>query len=629
MNKTTIKKLGIASFIVFAAMLAFAVSYIVFVINSIPVEKIVSASQELRTVGERPILEEGSLTKKDILINYHLFSGEPLSYNKWIERKVNSQEIEVLNQQVSLLKNIELAPLIKNECGLPYCFQHRISFKQMPSGLWKGLIGIEDYRFLNHSGIDPRSIARAIWHDLRTLSFKQGGSTLTQQLVKNLFYSNEKTIKRKIKELIVSIYIESKFEKEQILESYFNEVMWGALEGIKLKGIYAASLYYFSKKPEHLNDYEVSILIGLLKGPNFYSPIKHPDRLKKRTRVVFSKLKELNFVSDRVPTWSEEEWKSWFDSLKQENISRLKRSVFKSEKRPSGHLNSFERLVFVVAVENLVRKLKEQYVGYDISVKSTWGNIENPAKRFSYYSKIERSLKRAIESESHQVGSTLKPIFYQYFTEGGRNVDEMVSVKPLTLKLKSGDWSPREAHKNLPDEVSIREALLHSYNRPVINLAEEYGWEKLEEKLSFLKPELKTPLKEYPAQLLGAIELSLAKLFDVYRQFFVNQCEKEVQGKITMILSDPKYTTIRKRVSKLLSQMRFFGKTGTSNNGLDNWFISFDGKELGVTWVGVESSRDKAKKLKLYGSNTSFELFQFFSSYRGRQFKESLCLQAK
>ena len=134
-------------------------------------------------------------------------------------------------------KNIQLNYLLENNCVDINCYQSKMLFNRIPSTLWKGLMGIEDYRFLNHFGVDLFSIFRAIIVNLKSMKLKQGGSTITQQLVKNLYLSNEKTFLRKIKEAIISIYLEVNYSKENIIEAYFNEVYWGTFAGIKLKGL--------------------------------------------------------------------------------------------------------------------------------------------------------------------------------------------------------------------------------------------------------------------------------------------------------------------------------------------------------------------------------------------------------
>ena len=325
-----------------------------------------------------------------------------------------------------------------------------------------------------------------MWVDLKAGSFVQGGSTITQQLVKNLYLSNEKTISRKIKEFIIALYIERLFSKEEILESYFNEFIWGALQGTKIKGISSAAVFYFGKKASVLKPYEVAILIAMLKGPYFYHPIRRPKRLKQRVDFIFEKLKKLSLFPVDEEQWSDLNWEKW-----RSRLVRLKSTgPYKSLERASlmesvtvNGLQDFERYIFFKKAQalrsQLLKKLKFKK---DITVKAIIGNplsIKGKSP-FYYYSKRERSLKRSIESERHQVGSVLKPLIYRVFLVSGRSLEEMVSLEKIILDLKSGLWAPREANKKLPKKVSLREAMVKSFNRPVVRIASEVGFNNIE-----------------------------------------------------------------------------------------------------------------------------------------------------
>lgn len=618
--KILLKGLLILGLFSFAAMSMYFYS----VTSSLELEKITSSSPPASTrAGESDDLEQGSLVRGKDLKLFWAWNTYDLSYEEFF--KSNNAVAEKINKEGDLYfkESLPLSPLKKNDCSVTYCIQSRLRFSEIPSLLWRGLIGIEDYRFLDHKGVDPRSLLRALWHDLMVLRLEQGGSTLTQQLAKNLFYTNEKKFSRKIKEMIASTYIEFKLEKEQILQAYFNEVMWGSLQGIKIKGIAAASLFYFLKKPRKLEPYEVSILISLLKGPYYYSPVSHPDRLRKRANLVFNKLKELKLFPDSSPAWEEKIWNSWVNEIKERSNGVGIRSLYKilAYDEPS---QVYENFVLLNEVETLNKDLRKKYPKSDFAIKLKRFSVAKE-NSFIAYSKFERELLNAIEKERHQVGSTLKPIIYGLLEENGFSLKSEVSTLPMTLKLKSGSWSPRESHDGIPEYVSYEEALIQSLNRPVIRAVQDYGFEEFENILKEKIPELKVPLSEYPAQLLGAVELSLSQLAKIYGEFLKKACLRYGGSEVIKALSDPKKTTIRYRVGEKLGQMRFFGKTGTSNNGFDSWFIGFDGREVLATWVGLEGPRDKEKEFKLYGSNSAFVIYRNFYKYRGKLFNEMVC----
>ena len=604
--------------------------FIVQTINDIPVFRLKSIEKVAEINSSKSFIDRDTYIKEEDLKDYWKFANNPLSFREYIND--NSNVLTAHENGFLVGKKINLPSIALNECDHSYCYQRRLPFGEMPSDFWKGLIGIEDSRFLKHFGIDIKSIFRAIITDIKEMRLAQGGSTLTQQLVKNLFYSNEKSFKRKIKEIIVAVYIETKFSKEDIISSYFNEVFWGSINGLRIKGLYSASTVYFGKKPSEIKPFEAAILISLLKGPYFYSPVNHLDRLKTRTNVVFKKLVDMNLFSKNIDSsWSEKEWKSWVKKLKQRSIrKRLRPLVYMSKlKTEEVGINHFEQFILIKSSMKVLDTISNKYPEEDFAMKIVMGSLGSK-NHFSYYSKWERDKFKAINGERHSVGSTLKPIFYTLLTYLGMNWSDEVSTSKISLDLVSGKWSPRESHTVLEEKFKIERALQESLNRPLVRLARDYGFEKLELSAKELLPMMKVPLAQYPGQLLGSLELSTYELFEVYKSLFKKECDAVKSGAkawdntVLNILSDPNKTTIRKLVSKKLKYLKFFGKTGTSNNGYDNWFIFYDGWNLGVIWTGVDSKRS-GKKLRLYGGTTSYRVFQDFLLGRGRRMGELGC----
>jgi penicillin-binding protein 1B len=574
------------------------------------------------------VLEEETVIEKDTLEVYWSFTKHKLDFDQWI----NDQNI-TKHGLIRLKHETELAPLVNNQCERLNCFQSRMSFDQLPANLWKGLIGIEDYRFLEHEGVDYVSIARAIITDLKEMRLAQGGSTLTQQLAKNLFLSSEKKIERKIRELIYAIYLENVMTKDEILGNYFNEVFWGTIGGVYIKGVQAASIIYFQKKPSELTDYEVAILIGLLKGPGHYSPIKNLKRLKERTSVVYDRLKSLELVSSKKESqWNEEQWDSWEKSLLLKDNNSILRSIYYTSKNDDQLLGDYEKVVLyesVANVMNLVKKDNKLDIAAKIVIIDNQCESVNCVESFTYYSKFERDKLNAIKNEKHQVGSILKPIIYEIFQEYGKSLNDKVSTRPITLKLKSGEWTPKDATTS-NFEISLREAIQKSKNIPLVRIASEIGFDKIEVKLVDYVPSLLRPLREYPSQLLGAVELSLAELVEAYLKFIKISCQNIKQGSfkfeetILFELSKAEDTTISKVADKLIKKINVFGKTGTTNAGLDNWYVAFDGKYFYAIWLGVESNRNE-KKLNFSGATTAFRIFQKYLQYNGKQIHELNC----
>lgn len=622
------------SFATCIILTAFIISYIGIICIDLPSktffqQKITSnqAWKSDKQFNILPVLEEGSVVRREELDAYYLASKKDFGIKEWYKEKFSDGTFKKLGKdKLYVEKDTRLGSLLNNNCSAAYCYQHMVSFSKLPSILWKGLIGIEDARFISHIGVDPKSILRAIITDIKHMKFVQGGSTLTQQLVKNLFLTNEKTISRKIKELVFSIYIESTFSKEDILEAYFNEVYWGSLQGIRIKGVYSASLFYFGVTPKDLTPYQAAILISLLKGPGYYGPLHRLERLKIRTKIVYNKLVDMNlFVGGADSKWSEQDWANWHRLLVKRDLSRPYRNLW-NIKKSGDSLNQYQQFVFLNSAKSLLKKIKNRLGSEkDISVKAYISSIRNENSPFLFYSKEERNLNIALTSERHQVGSTLKPIIFSIYRDSGKSLQDAVSTEKITLNLNSGKWSPREAHKIIPKKVKLIDSLLRSYNRPTIRIASELGFDKIEVELKKYLNNLKSPLKEYPAQLLGSVELSLAELYNIYASFirkeasYGNDDNDIINNNLIYLLSDPNKTTIRKVVKGPLKQLRFFGKTGTSNNGYDNWYVFFDGSTLGIIWVGYEGRRT-GKNLNIYGGTTAFKIFQDYFLNSGKRF---------
>lgn len=566
-------------------------------------------------------LEAGSLVRADDLKTFQMLSQEP-------SQIVADEAIDKFSRTIwAVQEDISLAAAHINDCQDVYCIQMRRPFREIPSLIWRGLIGVEDIRFLGHVGFDLRAIMRALVKDVISMGFVEGGSTITQQLAKNLFLSSEKSIWRKLKELIVAVAIEAKFEKDEIIQAYLNEVYWGALQGVRVKGFHAASVLYFQKFPRELDHYEALILVSMLKGPGYYHPLRHLDRLRQRVEVVTQSLISKNVLDSSLKIWGDTEWKDWQKRLEKYEVKgeRPLYAWWLSSKTQSGPIDQYGRFVFIRASQFVLAAAEKRAPEADLAVKAfirPWRQQEND-NYFKFYSKIERDTDIALSKERHQVGSTLKPLIYAALVRLGASLDGLVETGPIELNLKSGRWSPQESHHVEQEYISLSEALKQSLNRPIIRLARDRGFEVLEEHLREQIPNMKSPLSEYPAQLLGAVELTVEELAAAYKQFFDRECA-EVGSGIINVLDDPNQTTIKRVVGKVMSQMRFFGKTGTTNGGRDNWFVFFDGTVISAIWVGQETQRS-GKSLPLYGSSTAFRILETYLLYRGKLFNDLHC----
>lgn len=610
---------------IFIAMLPLVV-YVGYVIYTAPIEKITDRLVSLDS-DQKVEFEEGTVINELDFKSFYLMSENKKSYELFISEQIEINNLSISKNEIEIKKTFEIEGLFRNTCTEIYCIQKTLKFEEIPSFLWKGLIGIEDRRFIEHSGIDFISISRALIHDIVKMKFEQGGSTLTQQLVKNLLYTNEKKISRKVKEIIISVYLESFYSKEEILESYFNQIYWGSFQGIKLKGVYAASLALFNKRPSELTSYEAAILISMLKGPYYYSPLHKRERLEQRVTIVNSKLKEMNlFSKDNVETdWNKEKWDEWGKKLIEKSKQLDFRALWETRKYDK-KLSEYEKYILIKEVKQLVARKKEKIKDIDLAAKVYIYDTKKDEAKIEYYTKIEKKLVNAIEEEKHQIGSLIKPLIYSIFLAKGSSFDDTVKNEKVEFSLVSGKWAPKNSTIIKEEVVTLAEALLKSYNTILLIKAREIGFDVIEEELDKIIPNLKKPLREYPAQLLGSIELSIKEITHIYRDFVKKECAGE--ARTLNLMADPTLTTIRNRVDENLGRLRFFGKTGTTNNGFDNWFIGFDGRELVLIWVGHEGNRDIGQ-INLYGSSTAFEIYNNYAKYKGKRFGTFLCENAQ
>ena len=631
--KKRILRVILVIFLVFGILLGAGAVYVAMVLKEVPV--LVTTDEE--TLRLWPVedvnFQGGSFLNPSELQTFYVFSGEKNSWDQWLTEKIREGTLSKVPEGLLVEKDFSLKSLLFNDCSDLYCFQHRLSFNEMPSLYWKTLIAIEDFRYLDHFGVDVWSLLRAGVLDLIKLRMEQGGSTLTQQVVKNLFLNQEKTFSRKLKEMIYSIYLEMNYSKEEILEVYLNESYWGVVQGIKLKGVAAASLFYFGKKPNEITPYEASMLISLLKGPAFLHPVQGGNRLKDRSQAVYKKLIEQNVIDSNLDKpWSESDWGTYQTKFKNNDIDRLSNRVWRSMIHEGEHFNPYEDFVFQHKAFETMAMLKTKLPDRDIAIKALWGKpFSEGASFYRFYSKAEKNLAVAMEDERHPIGSTLKPLLYHFFVERGKKLSDEVETGELSLKLSSGVWAPREDHVLKVKKITLANALLESLNRPVVRVSQELGFQNIEEDLLKIIPErLNKPLAEFPAQLLGTVELSLKESFEMYKYFLTQECAGIVDGKrsiddsILALMADPNLTTVKHVVKGVLKNQRFFGKTGTTNNGYDNWYVAYDGKWLGIIWVGLEGKRE-GKNLGLYGSTTAFQIYQGFVRDRGQRFNELGC----
>ena len=560
----------------------------------------------------------------------------------WLQEQIESGFlVPVGKDKLLVMEHLEFEVDAINDCDLVQCYQKRISFFDIPPALWRGLIGVEDERFLSHKGVDPLALLRAVIVDIKELKLVQGGSTITQQVARNLYLGLEKSFSRKWKEILFSIFMESQLSKEDILQIYLNEVFWGSLSNIRIKGVYAAATYYFGKKPIDLTPYEVSILIAMLKGPNYFHPLRNTSRVKDRADLLLDKLLEMKLVPQSAKIWTQKDWNQWKKWLQSTHDDKRLYTLPHLLKKPVSQISFYEEYLILSEAEKILEdikakpKMQTQDMAYKVLVEDlscVYGSASQDGisaqcpPPFIYYSKQERDLNEAFQSEVHQIGSLLKPIVYRAAMNFGKNMSDSISTEDIKLVIKSGEWIPGESSKvdRTVKEMTLREALQKSRNIPVVRLTQEVGFQSMENYLYPYMPKLIKPLSEYPAQLLGAAELTFYDLAEMFAKFIKDECFDLVNKVIDesssplLVLSYPDQTTIAGSAKAETKEKQFFGKTGTSNNSNDNWFVGFDGQYLYILWFGNER-KEQLESLDLSGAWYAFRAFEPGLLYRGRK----------
>ena len=507
-----------------------------------------------------------------------------------------------------------------------------VSIKKIPKNLINALITIEDRNFYTHSGVNFKAIIRAIIHDLRAGSFKQGASTLTQQLAKTLFLTSEKSIARKIKEAILAVQIERRYTKNEILEMYLNLIYLGS----GAYGVEAASQTYFGKSVKDITLAQAALIAGLPKAPSVYSPIKNPGLAKKRRNMVLQQMLATNIITPQE-----------YNSAKAVKITKL------PQKKPQGRAAYFIEYIKTILkkqfdLQKLYSKGLNIYTTLNLdlqmtanrSVSKRMDELETRMKKQGMTSsKAECALiaidiktggilrmiggknfnkstfNRAIQAK-RQPGSAFKPFVYATAITLGFSQNDKLLDAPLSYHLENNQtWQVNNFSKTYLGEITYRKALALSKNTPAIRLMEMIGPDKVINvaKIAGISSKLHPNL----SLALGTSELSLLELTAAYipfanmgikvspfsitkiidsnsRVIYKNTIKKQsiMSRQNAAIITDMLKAVILEGTGKkaMAIQKDIAGKTGTTDNYKDALFIGFSPDIAVCVWVGNDDS---------------------------------------
>lgn len=542
------------------------------------------------------------------------------------------------------LSSVRLEPLYLGEVSALYSRNREcIDLQEVPELLKKTVLAVEDQNFYGHHGADFKGVMRALCRNIQKGSVVQGGSTVTQQLVRYLFFSQEQTITRKLDETVMAYLLEMRFSKEEILESYINEIYLGQEGQRSITGFPVGAKYYFGKNLKEINYHEIALLVGLLKGPSYYNPFKFPERAKGRRNLVLQVMQQENVISHDQATMAAEldvdlrvpmkrkKYPAVVDLVKRQYKELLASQAEKGEKRvPTAPtlFTSWDPIVQhkveegidegVNRIEKRVgKKIDDLEIGVVVISRPEGKVLAVVGGRDYRFPGFNRAI-----NIRRPIGSLIKPVYFLAALERPEryNVMTVLDNSPLTMEVGQAErWSPGNYSLEDQGEVKLYQALAHSYNTASIRLGLDLGLQQCLEYLKRLGFERKLPV--YPSTLLGTVSMSPLEVAGIYASFasggmyspisildsvsdgneakvriISQKRERRASEAATFILNfilQKAVTegTIDTRTFRASYALHAAGKTGTTDDLRDNWFAGYTGDMLAVVWVGKDTNK--------------------------------------
>ena len=538
-----------------------------------------------------------------------------------------------------------------------------VKLSEVPPLMTRAILAIEDERFYHHYGIDPVALLRAVWVNLRSGGVVQGGSTLTQQLMKNFFLSDERSLNRKAKEAIMALIAERKYSKDEILENYLNEIYLGQKGSQGIFGVWEAAQFYFSKPMSDLTVGETALIAGLIRAPNRLSPFRSVDEATKRRNVVLAKLLDERVISRPQYETAVRETLPHRDLVKVTNdapfyVDYLRRElaeIYSNDELTAEGLGIFTSLDLQLertaerALSEGLKKLEETYAGLRrrgeddhlegavIVLRPQTGEIKAMVGGRSY----QKSQFNRVFQSKRQPGSVFKPFVYlaalMSSAEGGRKFTPvtMLDDSQFTWSYDGQEWQPGNYNDEYFGAVTFRRALEKSMNSATARLARDVGIGRVRDLAHRLG--IQSPLPAVPSLSLGAAEVTPLEVAVAFSTLANNGVRtRPLAVKQVMDVNGRVLEKRDVRVEKVLSpQMAFMmnyllkgvldrgtgafarnwgftrpaaGKTGTTNDFKDAWFVGYTPDLLAVVWVGF----DGQSKLGLSGAQAALPIWTEF-----------------
>ncbi len=512
-----------------------------------------------------------------------------------------------------------------------------VSINHVPRHLIHAILAAEDSGFYHHHGVDLTGILRALITNLRKGTIHQGGSTLTQQLAKNYFLTPERTYRRKLRELLIALVLEYKYDKNEILEIYLNEIYWGQRDSVSINGVGEASLFYFGKSVETLSIVEAATLAGLIKAPNAYSPYVNKSRCLKRRNDILVAMHQNGWLENKelkkaLPRPLIPAGYTTYHRLAPYFMDYLTHQI--ADLYPPDVLSSLGLSIFTtldtqvqMAAENALKKGLSRLEASNSALKRSDPNKKLQGAVIVIQPKTGYILAMVggrdygisqfnrVTQAKRQPGSAFKPFVYVTALDSLTLADRLDNT-PKSYIVDGRVWRPKNFDAHAPPEVSLRQALAKSYNLATINLGIQVGLESIVDTVAAFG--LSTTVKPLPSLSLGAFEVIPLELARAYCVFAANGM---LPFPLSMkdIIDDSGHVLDRHHatVKRLISPAKAFimndllhsvttegtaasiktrgihwpvaGKTGTTNNARDAWFIGYTPDILALVWVGFDN----------------------------------------
>lgn len=529
--------------------------------------------------------------------------------------------------------------------------------ERFPEFLVDALLTTEDRDFYHHDGVSPTAILRAFIVNLKAGRTVQGGSTLTQQLAKNLFLTQDRTLWRKVQEAYIALILDYRYSKDRILEAYLNEVYLGQSRGEAVHGFPLGARLYFGRPISELRIDQLALMVGMVKGPSYYNPWRYPERAKTRRDLVLRMMLEHNFLNANQYASAVARP---LDIQKQPRLSTRQPAYFEQltreirEKVGTNFSDSMGLRVFSTLDPVSQQEIEGAVVSGVKALTNVSGNgLEAAAVIADRNSGEIRAMvggsqpgyagfNRAINAK-RQIGSLSKPAVYLAALSQPEKfrLATLIDDKPIQLKGSEGSvWKPRNYDRRFRGQVPLITALAKSYNVPTVNLGMRVGLDKVVSTFEMLGVN-GDEIPRVPSIFLGAFTLSPVEVTQMYQTLGSGGRRAPLTALRAVVSQEgevlyrnwPKSTqavdshaswltmygmqgVVEGGTARFLApkygQYHLAGKTGTTDNNRDSWYVGIDGREVVTVWLG----RDDNKSSKLTGSSGALRVYERYISKR-------------